>query len=202
MEQQASYYSVLTEGADFAPIDKADLVNKGTGRNYGLELTVEKSFSHQYYFLLTNSLFNSKYKGSDGIERNTPFNGKYVVNALVGKEIAVGRRDNTLSLNWKLTSAGGRFIRPINLSASAEQNGTIYDNSRAYQEQLNDYFRMDFKIGYKINRKRLTHELALDLQNLTNKQNVYQRAYNPRTQRIGTAYQQGFLPIPFYRLTF
>ncbi len=202
VERQASYYSVLTEGADFAPIDKGNLVNKGTGRNYGLELTLEKSFSQNYYFLITSSLFNSRYQGSDGVERNTPFNGKYVFNALAGKEIIIGRRDNALSLNWKFTTAGGRYIRPIDVAASADQNATIYDNSRAFSQQLNDYFRMDFKIGYKMNRKRLTHELALDLQNITNKQNVFQQAYNPRTQRIGTAYQQGFLPIPFYRLTF
>jgi hypothetical protein len=125
-----------------------------------------------------------------------------VFNALAGKEIIVGRRNNALSLNWKFTTAGGRYIRPIDVAASADQNATIYDNSRAFSQQLNDYFRMDFKIGYKMNRKRLTHELALDLQNITNKQNVFQQAYNPRTQRIGTAYQQGFLPIPFYRLTF
>ncbi len=202
VEKQASYYSVLTEGADFTPIDKGNLVNNGTGRNYGLEVTLEKLFANNYYFLITNSLFNSKYKGSDGVERNTPFNGKYVVNALAGKEIAVGNRNNTLSLNWKITSAGGRYVRPIDLAASAEQRATVYQDNRAYSENLSDYFRMDFKFGYKINRSRLTHEIALDLQNITNRENVYQRAYNPRTQRIGTAYQQGFLPIPFYRLTF
>ena len=202
VEKQASYYSVLTEGADFTPIDKGNLVNNGTGRNYGLEVTLEKLFATNYYFLITNSLFNSKYKGSDGVERNTPFNNKYVVNALAGKEIAVGNRNNTLSLNWKITSAGGRYVRPIDLASSAEQRATVYQDNRAYSENLSSYFRMDFKFGYKINRSRLTHEIALDLQNITNKENVYQQAYNPRTQRIGTAYQQGFLPVPFYRLTF
>jgi outer membrane receptor protein involved in Fe transport len=92
---------VLTEGADFAPTDRGNLVNDGTGRNYGLELTLEKYFSRNYYFLVTGSLFDAKYEGSDGIERNTPFNGRYVVNALAGREFHVGRRDNVLSLNWK-----------------------------------------------------------------------------------------------------
>ena len=58
------------------------------------------------------------------------------------------------------------------------------------------------KVGYKINRARLTHEMALDLQNVSNNRNVFQQAYNARTNAIGTAYQQGFLPVPFYRLTF
>jgi hypothetical protein len=93
-------------------------------------------------------------------------------------------------------------VRPIDLAASAEGNTTVYDDRRAFEEQLSDYFRMDLKLGFKMNRRRLTHELALDLQNVTNNRNVFQQAYNQRTNRIGTAYQQGFLPIPFYRLTF
>ncbi|MBD0256315.1 MAG: TonB-dependent receptor [Cytophagales bacterium] len=202
VERTPSYYSVLTEGADFAPTDKGNLVNRGTGRNYGLELTLEKYFSRNYYFLVTTSLFDARYEGSDGIERNTPFNGRYVVNALAGREFRVGRRDNVLSLNWKVTAAGGRYVRPIDLTASAEGNTTVYDDRRAFDERLSGYFRMDLKFGYKMNRRRLTHELALDLQNVTNNQNVFQQAYNQRTNRVGTAYQQGFLPIPFYRLTF
>jgi hypothetical protein len=202
VERTPSYYSVLTEGADFAPTDRGNLVNAGTGRNYGLELTLEKYFARNYYFLVTGSLFDASYVGSDGIRRNTPFNGRYVVNALAGREFRVGRRDNVLSINWKVTTAGGRYVRPIDLAASAGGNTTVYDDRRAFDEQLSDYFRTDLKFGFKMNRRRLTHELALDLQNVTNNRNVFQQAYNQRTNRIGTAYQQGFLPIPFYRLTF
>ncbi len=202
VERTPSYYSVLTEGADFAPTDKGNLVNEGTGRNYGVEMTLEKYFSNSYYFLVTGSLFESKYEGSDGIERNTPFNGKYVLNLLAGKEFKIGRRENILSINWKVTTAGGRFVRPIDLVRSAENRTTVFDDSRAFSEQQTAYFRTDLKIGYKINRTRLTHEIAVDLQNVTDSQNVFQQIYNPRTNRVGTAYQQGFLPIPFYRLTF
>jgi hypothetical protein len=202
VERNPSYYSILTEGADFAPIDKANLVNKGTGSNMGIELTLEKNFSNNYYFLLTGSVFDAKYKGSDGIERNSPFNSHYVFNVLAGKDFIIGKRDNVLTLSWKLTSAGGRYVRPINLEASKAARYTVYDDARAFEQQQDGYFRTDLKISYKLNRKRLTHEIALDLQNVTANQNVFQQAYNARTGRIGTAYQQGFLPVPFYRLTF
>ncbi|TAF95021.1 MAG: TonB-dependent receptor [Cytophagia bacterium] len=202
VEQKASYYSGLTEGVDFTPIDRGNLVNEGSGRNYGVEMTLEKYFSNNYFFLITASLFESKYKGSDGVERNSPFNGKYVLNVLAGKDFVLGRRKNVLSLSWKLSSAGGRFVRPIDLVASAAARSAVFDDSRAFMEQQSGYFRTDLKIGYKLNRRKLTHEIAIDLQNFTNSQNVFQQAYNPRTNRVGTAYQQGFLPIPFYRLTF
>ncbi len=202
VEQNPTYYSILIEGANFNPISVDSLVNKGTGQNAGVEVTLEKYFARKYYFLVTGSFFDSKYKGSDGITRNTPFNSKYVVNILAGKEFHLGRRDNVLAINWKLTLAGGRYIQVVDLARSAETRSITFDDSQAFLKQQEAYFRTDLKIGYKMNRKRLTHEWALDLQNLTNHQNIFQQAYNPRTGKMGTAYQQGFLPIPYYRLTF
>ncbi|MFD2574058.1 hypothetical protein ACFSUS_25705 [Spirosoma soli] len=202
VDQTPSYFSMLTTGNDFGPVNRGNLVNGGTGRNYGLELTLEKFFSNNYYFLATILLFNSTYRGSDGVERNTPFNNHYVVNLLTGREFRVGRQGNVLSINWKLTTAGGKYVTPVNRSASATQHQQVDDYNQAFSSQKAAYFRTDLKLGFKINRRRLTHEYALDLQNFTGHQNIFMQAYNPRTNTIGTAYQQGFLPIPFYRLTF
>jgi hypothetical protein len=202
VESTPSHYSMLTDGADFNPINKAGLVNKGTGRNYGVELTLERAFARGYYFLFTTSLFESKYKGSDGVERNTPFNTQYVANALVGKEFKMGRKENTFSLSLKLATTGGKYTTPIDYEASGTVRSAVYRYDQAFSDQQDQYFRADVKLGYKINRARLTHEIAIDLQNITNNRNIFQQAYNPRTNKIGTAYQQGFLPVPFYRLTF
>lgn len=197
-----SYYSILTEGADFAPINTGNLTNKGTGRNYGVEMTLEKTFAKQYFFLFTTSVFSSKYKGSDGIERNTPFNGGYVVNLLAGKDFKIGKQNNVFSISWKITTAGGNYITPIDLVASKQQGGAVYDRKNAFSSQNPAYFRTDLKFSFKINRKKLTHEIAIDLQNFTGNQNLFQQGYDVRTNQIVNTYQQGFLPIPFYRLTF
>ena len=84
-------YTMLNVGSSYFPNEEGYLKNTGTGTNYGLELTVEKFFSKGYYTLLTGSIYESKYKGSDDIERNTAFNGRYVYNVLVGKEIKLGK---------------------------------------------------------------------------------------------------------------
>jgi hypothetical protein len=86
--------------------------------------------------------------------------------------------------------------------ASKQQGGAVYDRKNAFSLQNPAYFRTDLKFSFKINRKKLTHEIAIDLQNFTANQNVFQQGYNVRTNEITTTYQQGFLPIPFYRLTF
>ena len=101
----------------FFPDNKS--VNSGTGYNYGLELTVEKFFSKGYYGLFTSSLYSSTYVGSDGVERNTAFNGRYVFNLLGGKEWKVGKDNrNALSADLKFTNAGGRAYTPIDLESS------------------------------------------------------------------------------------
>ena len=202
VERTASSYSNLTEGVDFNAPVKGNLVNEGTGRNYGLELTLERSFSRGYYFLLTGSLFNSKYQGSDRVERNTPFNTGYATNALFGREFKVGSKSNTFTVSLRGALTGGRYETPIDLEASGATGRAIYRNDRAFSQQQPNYFRADVKLGYKINRARLTHEIAFDLQNVTGNRNIFQQAYNPRTNKVGTSYQQGFLPVPFYRVTF
>jgi hypothetical protein len=155
VEQRPTYFSVLNEGADFGIAGIDSLENKGTGMNYGFELTAEKFYSRGYYFLFTLSLFESKYKGSDGILRNTAFNGNYVVNMLGGKEWSI-RKKNTISINLKTTVAGGKRFLPIDFAKSQAEGETQYDESRAYENRRKEYFRTDLKLAYRINRKKVS----------------------------------------------
>ncbi|HRH66705.1 MAG TPA: TonB-dependent receptor [Bacteroidia bacterium] len=201
VEKRATWYSILNEGADFG-IGRVDsLENKGTGKNYGFEVTVEKFYSHGYYFLFTGSLFQSKYKGSDGKERNTAFNGNFTVNALAGKEWKV-REKNSLGINIKTTVAGGKRYLPIDLAESFAQQETRYDEARAYEKRRKDYFRTDLKVGYTVNRKKSTHEFSIDFDNVFDTKNIWQEHYDTKTGKTITEYQIGFFPIPQYRLTF
>lgn len=202
VETRASSFSAINTGSSFIPVDQDSLVNTGTGKNYGLELTLERFFSKGFYFLITTSLFQSKYEGSDLIERNTAYNTQYVANALVGKEFALGSNQKFLSINLKMTTIGGKYLTPIDFDASQQYGRTIYKESEAYSEKQEPYFRTDLKIAYRKEYKKSTLEIALDLQNLTNNQNIFSQSYNPRTNSIVTQYQQGFFPVPFVRYTF
>lgn len=199
-------YSMLNAGASFNPNEVANLVNSGTGSNYGLELTLEKFFSEGYYALLTGTLYESKYKGSDGIERNTAFNGKYVYNALFGKEIKIGKeKRNAISFDIKVTGAGGRYFTPVDLEASRLLGQQVLMNDDfAFTERNPDFFRLDFKVGYthnSVNRK-LSQSLMFDIQNITNNKNVFAQRYNPITKNVNTAYQIGFFPNFVYKIQF
>ncbi|TAE45744.1 MAG: TonB-dependent receptor, partial [Bacteroidetes bacterium] len=47
------------------------LVNEGLGRNYGLELSLERWLRDSWYYVFSGSLYQSQYQASDGIWRDT-----------------------------------------------------------------------------------------------------------------------------------
>lgn len=195
------YFSTVNLGADFTSPNVDSLVSKGTGDNYGIELTLEKFYSRGYYFLVTASVFESKYRASDGVYRNTAFNGNYVFNALAGKEFKIGQK-HTLAIDTKITYAGGKRYVPIDLQTSMLMQAEVRDGRYAYDYQYDPYFRIDLKPSYKLNTKRFTHELSIDVQNITRHDNIFQQQYDLNTQSIKSDYQLKFFVIPQYRLTF
>ncbi|MCU0469549.1 MAG: TonB-dependent receptor [Arcicella sp.] len=201
VDKKLSNYSVLNIGADFGTNDKTDLQNTGTGRNYGAELTVERTFSDGYYYLATVSVFDSKYKGSNGLEHNTAFNGNYTVNLLAGKEFHVGKK-TVISFDTKITTAGGKRFTPIDYEASKKAQKVVLFTDRSYESSYKDYFRADFKITLRRNGKNIMQEWFLDLQNVSNTRNIFEQTYKPATNELTTTYQLGFFPNFNYRIQF
>ncbi|MBL4706467.1 MAG: TonB-dependent receptor, partial [Flavobacteriales bacterium] len=197
--------SMINVGSGFSRFFPGPLENKGTGTNYGVEMTLEKRFNKNYFFMLTGSLYNSVYKGSDGIERNTDFNGNYAVNGLFGWEKKIKDR-NTIGIGGKITWAGGKRFGTVDSLASVAAAEVIFTDDTYNTEQFKDYFRIDVKLNYKINSKKrkITHEIALDLVNVANIQNILSLTYvpdNPNSPFIQN-YQLGFLPIFYYKIDF
>jgi len=205
VQQFPSSYSVLNSGANFVSQVEGSLVSKGPGTNYGVEVTVEKFFSKGYYGLLTASVFESKYKGSDGIERNTAFNNNYVLNVLAGKEFKIGKdKRNAVSFDFKLTTAGGRYYTPIDEEASQAAGEEVLIDELAFSEQYDPYFRLDIKFGYHLNAKkrRISQRFFIDFQNVTNHKNIFVTRYNKLTNEVDPVYQSGFFPDILYRIEF
>lgn len=201
VDNDSSSFSILNVGDDFTIPNNANLVNKGSGENYGIELTIERFLNKGFYFLITTSFFDSKYQGSDGIERNTAFNGNYVLNLLAGKEWKVGK-NNALTLDFKTTYAGGRRYSPILLDESIAAGDEMRDLKHAYSMQYDPYFRADVKVGFRINGAKLAQAFFFDVRNVTNYENIFMQSFNPRSNKVNTVYQTGFFPIFLYQLWF
>lgn len=64
---------------------------------------------------------------------------------------------------------------------------------------------MDIKINYKINTKKLTHEIGIDIVNILGNENALRQTYIGETNPddpVRTDYQLGFLPIFYYKVDF
>lgn len=192
--------SFTTLNSDEGYISKV-LSNAGTGKNIGLEYTLERYFAQNFYFLVTASLYESKYKALEGKLRNTKYNGNYAVNFLAGKEFKI-RKDNALGINIKLFFNGGRRYIPVNLNASIAKGETVYDYSHAWNDKLDDVKQLNFSMSYRINRAKTSHEIIVDVMNLTNENARNWEYYNKYTGRLDYYRQLSMIPNIMYRIYF
>jgi hypothetical protein len=204
VEEESSSFSLVNAGSGFDRLFPKRLVSEGTARNYGLELTVERFFSQGYYFLLTGSVFDSKYKGSDGVLRNTTFNGRFAMNGLVAREFTL-KKGSALNIGGKVTWAGGRRRGILDVVESDKIQEPVFEDATMNSEQVPNYFRADLKLAYRWNRPKVLHEFSIDLVNVTNQRNLLYFTYvpnHPSGDYLQETYQLGFLPIFYYKLEF
>ncbi len=97
---------------------------------------------------------------------------------------------------------GGYYQTPVDLEQSIAEGHTVSDEAKAYSEKMPDYFRTDIKVSLKRNRIKSTQTLSLDIQNVTNRQNIYGEYYNSESQKIETWYQTPLIPILSYKIEF
>lgn len=182
------------------------LISNGTGRNYGIELSFQKFITDNFYLLSNITLYESKYKGSDGIERDTRWNGNYIFNATAGKEwrwVQKGGNINAVfGLNGRVAYLGGFRDTPIDAEASLDAGETVYFENQAFSIQQKAYFRTDLRFYYKRNKTKYSTTLALDIQNATNAQNVAFSYYDVEKQEIVVKNQLGLIPLLSWRIEF
>lgn len=204
----SSTFSGINMGQELELLYLTDLVNEGFARNFGAELTIEKFFSQEYYGLFTLSYMDSKFQGSDGVWRFTPYNRSFVLNFLFGKTFKIGpKRNNFLTLDANFIYATGPRSTPVDLEQSRRFGFEIRQWDFAYSVQGKDYLRADLRIGAQFNnaKRNISHMIFLDMINITNlfgRVNKLQPLYNSATQTVEEADQLGFFPDLTYRLTF
>ena len=186
-----TFFSVLNRRDGFTSFG---LINKGSGENYGVEFTLAKKLDKNYYFNTNLSIFQSKYVGGNGLKRNTLYNGNFVANIFGGREFNLSA-NKTLNLNMRAVYSGGQRFIPINLDESIVQGRTIYTLDRIYENRLKDYFRTDFQASYTVNLPKKTLELRLEIQNITNRENVREIVYSPVSQSIERVKRGQLIPV-------
>jgi len=159
-DPDATYTMLQIGGAgDNVIMREGNLVNKGTGQNYGAEFTIEKFMSKNYYLLFNSTIYRSTYtNGFNKKEWSTIFDGRYLFNLASGYELPL-KKGWTIFADIKGSLAGGTRYTPVLEDQSRREHRIVYDNTRINELQVRDYFRIDLRIGYRKNWKRVTDEL-------------------------------------------
>jgi hypothetical protein len=179
------------------------LENTGKGFNYGMDITFEKYMSRGYYYMLTASLFDSRYRGGDEVWRNTRYNRSCAFNLLTGKEWLLGRnRQNLFYANIRLSYQGGDRYSPVDRMASQQAEAIVYDENHAFSKQYAPAFVCHFTVGYKINRQNSAHEFALKVINATMSKEYFGHKYNFKTQQIDLDHEFIMIPNVSYKIEF
>lgn len=197
---EGSSYSLINFNQDYT-FNKV-LVNNTKGNNYGIDLTFEQFMHNNYYYLLTASLFDSKYKGGDNTWHNTRYNGNYVANILFGKEFFF--RDNTrvFDINIRVSMVGNVRYTPALEEESFREKTVVEDESRAFEKQFPPLLYADLGVNYRINHRKSSSLISANIKNLVGTP-VYEGIdYNLRTQKIQTTKQTFIIPVLSYKIEF
>jgi CarboxypepD_reg-like domain len=179
------------------------------GRNVGVEFDINALLLRGVHWRLNTTIYDSKIINNSvnsttiTKERNSRYNGRYIVNALAGKEWTVGKNQNKFwGINGHILLRGGFRETPINETTSKEANQTVYDYSNPFSLQLKDYFRTDISVYFKRNRLKWSSTLQLDIQNVTNQQNEGWHYFDRFQKKVVTKYQLGMIPNLSYKVEF
>lgn len=177
------------------------LINTGTGTNVGIDLTLEQFINRGFYYMITASIYDSKYKGGDGVERNTKYNQNFVFNVLAGKEWQTNK-NNTFGINGKITVIGGKRQSPVDYEKSDQYQYVIYDDSRIYEVQLPTSYYVDISINYTINKPKFSQSIILQAKNLLMQEESLGHAYNFNTNSIEPYGLAIIFPYIIYKIQF
>ncbi len=186
----------------------AVLNNKGTAINKGLEVSLEKYFQKNYYFLISSTIYDAKYRGSDSIQINSRFNGKFAANFTGGKEWNMKSNKNNngkiFGLNLRAIYQGGISESPIDVESSRffQRSLSYNDAKRIFSVKLPDYYRVDLRLSLKKQKKGYTRTLSIDIQNLTNRLNTAYFYFDWAQNKVIEKKQLGMIPVLNWRAEF
>ncbi len=196
-----SSYSLINMEADW--YINEEMKNTGIGKNYGVDVTLEKYLHNNYYYLITTSLFQSKYEGGDGIRRNTRYNQNMVMNVLGGKEWIIGEKKNKiLGLNLRFQLLGGDRRNPINTQKSLDEKEIFYDESNAFAEQGPLIYHTFITLTYRVNKSGYSHNYAFQLYNFPGSKDFLGYDYNIKKGKFEKQEIYVFFPLLSYKIEF
>ncbi len=201
--REGSAFSILNNIENFRP-SQDTLTNTGKGYNYGIDILLERPILKKSFARLGGSLYRSLYTAGDGVERPTRFDGRYLLNATLGREKIKKKKNKTVVRGSSLRYSfyGGFRQTPVDVRLSKDFGYTVFEERRANEKKLKDYSRVDIRFYWKWNKPKRNTTFSIDLQNVFNRKNEAYHYFDQVQQRVRTKKQLGLIPLLSYRVEF
>lgn len=197
-----SSYSILNEIDGFAT---QALVSQGTGRNYGIDISLQQSFDAGFFMLLSTSIFESTYQPINKERFSTSYNSQISGSLLLSKEFTF-KNNSVLQTGLKLLFNGGQRLTPLLYEGvnSNNPNEPLLDESKAFTEKVDPYFRPDLRIAYRKDKEKYAWSLSLDVQNAIARRNIdgISRTFDPDLREWVFKTQSSLTPVLSYQIDF
>ncbi len=202
--EQGTSYSILNHRKFFQ--DRA-LVNEGAGRNYGIDLTLERYLKNGLYGMLTATLFKSEYRDAQGQWHHSRHDRRYITNILGGKEWMVGKaKKNVFGINGRLTMMGGDRYTPIPDGITFDEVMMRPDKSIPEDEGMEPFTKQKgmnvgyaFSVKYTINKRHTAQHIILEYLQMKTFQG---QTFDLRTHEIVDKFTSLTFPNIAYRVEF
>jgi hypothetical protein len=183
------------------------LVNDGAGRNYGIDLTLERYLKDGLYGMMTATLFKSEYRDAQGQWHHSRHDRGYIANILGGKEWMVGKsKKNVLGLNGRLTLMGGDRYTPISEGITFDDIANRPDKSVPEVDVTNPFNAQKgmnvgyaFSVKYTLNKRHTAHHFILEYLQIKTFQG---QTFDLRTHEIVDKFTSLTFPNIAYRVEF
>ncbi len=202
--EKGTTYSILNHRNFFQ--DRA-LTNDGVGRNYGIDLTLERYLKDGFYGMFTATVFKSEYRDAQGQWHHSRHDRGYITNILGGKEWLLGKgHKNIFGLNGRLTLMGGDRYTPIpdgltfdDVASRPDKSIPEIDAADPYTKQKGMNVGYAFSIKYTINKKHTSHHIILEYLQMKTFQG---QTFNLKSHQIEDKFTSLTFPNLAYRVEF
>ncbi|MGL4630418.1 MAG: TonB-dependent receptor [Leadbetterella sp.] len=175
--------------------------NAITGKNYGIEIGYKYFVKKGLYLISNLTLFKSLFVGPDNEFHSTRYDREFLYNFTAGKEW-IKKSNKTWGLNTRINYMGGLRDYVINKNESRIIQETFYDLSTPLLSKNPNYFRADLRVYRRKQKGKTARTWSLDIQNLTNQENLGFNYFDSYKNEIVAKNQLGLIPVLNYRIEF
>ncbi len=156
--------SLANLGTDFTLLGNEAVSTNGKGKAYGIEFFVQKKLTEKFFGILSYTYYRSLYSGADGKLISSSWDNQHLLSVTWGYKFP-----RNWELGLKFRYQGGAPYTTFDETASrlnylSQGKGTL-NYAQLNAQRLRGFNSSDVRIDKKINFKKITLDLFLDVTN-------------------------------------